>query len=529
MKLSPAFFIAFLVGRAYGKPTARAMRIHEARDDIPSSFLEIGLAPPDTVLNLRLALVQGNFPALEQALMDVSTPGSPLYGQHLSKEEVEALVAPKPETIAAVNTWLTENGIEASTVSPAGDWLQFAIPVSKANELLGATFSVFNHTPSGRTVIRTLAYSIPADLKGHVDLVHPTTSFTPPLHVPKLTFIPREEIEERELNVSASCQSAITPACLQALYAIPSAPANVSSNTLGMSGFDEQFANEQDLGIFLETFRPDIPPSTTFNLLTFDGGENPQNRPGILADLDVQYAIGLATNVPTFFASVGPNNTDGADFGLLDLINATLVCSTPPHVIVTTSGEDENALSANLQTNLCNAYAQLGARGISILFASGDGGVAGSQAQNCTTFLPTFPSNCPFVTSVGATTGVEPEVAANFSSGGFSNIFAQPSYQAAAVSRYLSELGNRNAGHFNRSGPSVIALLNDLFAQQGRTPLGFLNPLLYSLQGTDAFTDITNGSNPGCGTNGFPALEGWDAVTGLGTPNFTALSLAIGV
>lgn len=74
-------------------------------------------------------------------------------------------------------------------------------------------------------------------------------SFTPPLHVPKLTFIPRQEIKERELNVSASCQSAITPACLQALYAIPSAPANVSSNTLGVSGFDEQFANEQDLGV----------------------------------------------------------------------------------------------------------------------------------------------------------------------------------------------------------------------------------------------------------------------------------------
>lgn len=92
---------------------------------------------------------------------------------------MEALVAPKPETVAAVNTWLSENGIEASTVSPAGDWLQFAIPVSKANELLETRFSMFNHTPSGRTVIRTLAYSIPADLKGHVDLVHPTTRYVP--------------------------------------------------------------------------------------------------------------------------------------------------------------------------------------------------------------------------------------------------------------------------------------------------------------------------------------------------------------
>ena len=41
---------------------------------------------------------------------------------------------------------------------------------------------------------------------------------------------------------------------------------------------------------------------------------------------------------------------------------------------------------------------QLGARGTSVLFASGDGGVAGADADqnpNCVTFVPTFPSTCP--------------------------------------------------------------------------------------------------------------------------------------
>ena len=49
-------------------------------------------------------------------------------------------------------------------------------------------------------------------------------------------------------------------------------------------------------------------------------------------------------------------------------------------------------------SNLCNAYAQLGARGVSILYASGDGGVSGSQANNACNgqaFVPTFPSGCP--------------------------------------------------------------------------------------------------------------------------------------
>lgn len=88
---------------------------------------------------------------------------------------------------------------------------------------------------------------------------------------------------------------------------------------------------------------------------------------------------------------------------------------------------------------------QLGALGTSILFASGDGGVAGSQSQSCTTFQPTFPAGCPYLTAVGATQGV-PETAASFSSGGFSNIFAQPSFQSDAVATYLTALGKTNSG-----------------------------------------------------------------------------------
>ena len=90
---------------------------------------------------------------------------------------MEQFVTPKPETVSAVTAWLKENSIEIAKASPAGDWLSFSILVSKANELLDADFSVFTHTETGTTSIRTLAYSIPADLKGHLDFVHPTTVY----------------------------------------------------------------------------------------------------------------------------------------------------------------------------------------------------------------------------------------------------------------------------------------------------------------------------------------------------------------
>jgi len=45
-------------------------------------------------------------------------------------------------------------------------------------------------------------------------------------------------------------------------------------------------------------------------------------------------------------------------------------------------------------------------------------------------------------------------------------------------------------------------MLNDARISAGKTPLGFLNPFLYSA-GYTALNDITMGNNPGCGTEGF--------------------------
>lgn len=88
---------------------------------------------------------------------------------------------------------------------------------------------------------------------------------------------------------------------------------------------------------------------------------------------------------------------------------------------------------------------KLGLQGTSIVFASGDDGVArrsgpclGSKRN---IFTPGEPASCPYVTSVGATTlpsgsvpGDEETAVTSFSSGGgFSNIWTTPSYQASAV------------------------------------------------------------------------------------------------
>ncbi|KAA1475870.1 family S53 protease [Dentipellis sp. KUC8613] len=562
-----SFFLITLLAVVSASPAPTAMVVREKRDSVPSGYVKKAVAPADQVLELRLGLVQSDPKGLEDALMAVSTPGSARRGQFLTKEETEAFVAPTQESLDAVNAFLTSQGLTATKFSPAGDILAVNMTVEQANKAFATQFTTFTHEASGQQSVRTLEYSIPAALQGHLDFVHPTVTFSRPLSGKPLMSIPLPPNVNPAKNltgdaVPASCSSVITPACLQALYGIPASSTNPASNKLGVSGFIDQFANQQDLRTFLTNLATNVPAATGFTLQTLDGGSNPQTQSeaGIEANLDTQYTIGNAPGVPVTFISVGDNTRDGV-FGFLDIINFLLGESAPPQVLTTSYGSNENEISSSLANNLCNAYAQLGARGTSILFSSGDGGVSGSQSGSCSTFVPTFPSGCPFMTSVGATTGV-PETSASFSSGGFSNTFAQPSYQASAVSAFLTKLGNTNSGKFNRAGrgfpdvaaqgdnveivfqqefglvagtscsspifASVVSLLNGELIAAGKPALGFLNPFLYST-GASALTDITTGDNPGCGTNGFPAVAGWDPVTGLGTPNFAALRTAVGL
>ncbi|OAA53349.1 Peptidase S8/S53, subtilisin/kexin/sedolisin [Cordyceps fumosorosea ARSEF 2679] len=167
--------------------------------------------------------------------------------------------------------------------------------------------------------------------------------------------------------------------------------------------------------------------------------------------------------------------------------------------------------------------------------------------------------------------------------GGFSNIFPRPDYQKDVVSNYLLrhnpnyfsyETTNgtipsdpNNRGIYNRAGrgyPDVAALgdnglvvvhgkpglsggtsmsspivaaifnrINDVRMNAGKGPIGFANPALYDAAANvdGFFNDITEGDQSlggifsdrgfsACGNKGFSAVEGWDPVSGLGTPNY---------
>lgn len=190
-------------------------------------------------------------------------------------------------------------------------------------------------------------------------------------------------------------------------------------------------------------------------------------------------------------------------------------------------------------------------------------------------FAPSFPATCPYVTSVGATQikpttslpdaralGVQPEKACETvicSGGGFSNVFDLPEYQADAVQSWFSkfsppygadkfknsrqtrgfpDISVNGAKHLaavngefvlfygtSAATPtlgSILTLVNQDRLNAGMSSVGSINPVAYAHP--EVFNDITEESNPGCGTSGFAAALGWDPVTGLGTLDYQKIS-----
>ena len=94
---------------------------------------------------------------------------------------------------------------------------------------------------------------------------------------------------------------------------------------------------------------------------------------------------------------------------------------------------------------------------------------------------------------------------------------------------YLSTIDRLYKGgylNFLPIGYSLIfARLNGIRIKNGGQLLGFLNPWIY--QNSAAFNDVTQGVNNHNLPNGFTAIEGWDASSGVGTPNFAKMVKAL--
>ncbi|KAH9023587.1 peptidase S8/S53 domain-containing protein [Lactarius deliciosus] len=539
------------------------MRSKHSWKSIPENWECLGLPTADTMIDLHIALKPYRENALVDALNEVSDPGHPRYGVHLSREQVADIVAPHPDTVQLVRSWFEHHRVTSSSVSVTngGSFLTVTgVSVSQANDLLGASYQLYRHTKSNETIVRTLGYSLPVVLHMHVQTVAPTTFFSSQL-TPWQTPRKRSDVAEMWPGKSPSGEPVtmplnrritdVTPAFLRQLYnTITYLPSAMDRNVVGITGYNREYPSQADLTLFMDKYRWDG-TDATYAVELVNGGKYDPDNPGGEANLNVQLSESMTYPTPHIFYSTEKSPNNDAFFAWLKTV---LNQQKIPQTISTSYGTFERSFPKDYAIQVCNMFAQLGARGTSVLFASGDDGVG--RGDCATRFTPVFPATCPYVTAVGGTTSFSPEVAASLSGGGFSEYFARPGYQQPVVSTFLDVLGQQYSGLYNPSGrgipdiaaqavtipyfhkgqeimadgtscstpivAGIISLLNDYRLSQGKTQLGFLNPWLYG-GGLNGLNDIVSGSNPGCNTDGFSAIVGWDPATGLGTPDFFRL------
>ncbi|KAH7908107.1 peptidase S8/S53 domain-containing protein [Hygrophoropsis aurantiaca] len=605
--------------------------LHEKRSSLPRGWSVARQPAPLARLPLRFALKQRNINEIGTYLSDVSHPRSPNYGQHWTAGDVARMFAPSEEAIETVSGWLSDNGVDSSRirVSKNGGWVEVEdASVEEAERLMNTQYNIYSHA-TGQEHVACEAYHLPEHVSTHVDFVLPSVHFDARLTKrsggdggrasdigqpgvgikPKTTGAVTKTVGEIE-----QCAEYITPVCLRALYGLDYEPVATDKNSYGIVEYTPEAYLKSDLEMFAMNYSTDLIGKYPYQV-SIDGGYQQMEDMGFEyngePDLDLQYGMTLVTGKQLVTLYQAGDMVEGASFNnFLDAIDGTYCtfeggddytqdskypdyapggyagpedCGTvkPAYVISTSYGYDEADLTPFYAERQCAEYAKLGLMGVTVLYSSGDDGVAGNddyclnpngtQTADGTMFDPSFPGTCPYVTSVGATMmkpnasvyDAQPEMACMeviYSGGGFSNYFAMPEYQRDAVEYYLETYPPDypatmwNSTGMSRAFPDISAnganyvvavdgefelvygtscsspvsgaiftMINDARLAAGKGPIGFINPTIYSSEFAGLFNDITEGSNPGCGTEGFNATIGWDPVTGLGTPNFPKL------
>ncbi|KAH9160873.1 Pro-kumamolisin, activation domain-containing protein [Lactarius sanguifluus] len=363
------------------------MRSKHSWNTIPENWESLGFPTADTMIDLYIALKPYRENALIDALNEVSDPRHPRhvsstihslrmfsrvpllryrYGMHLSREQVADIVAPHPDTVQLVHSWFEHHRVPSSSVSVThgGSFLTVTgVSVSQANDLLGASYQLYTHTKTNETIVRTLGYSLPVVLHGHVQTVAPTTFFfspvmqrqTPRKHLGAAAVRPGKSPSHRDDDAYA------TLSFLRWLYSTAAyVPSAMDRNKVGVTGYDQEYPSPSDLTSYMRKYRLDG-IDATYVVESVNGGEYDPNNPGLEANVNIQLSGGMTYPTPQIFYSTkaSPN---GDHF--LTWLNAVLSQQDVPQTITTSYGTVENAFPRGYATQVCVLFGQLGVRGV---------------------------------------------------------------------------------------------------------------------------------------------------------------------
>lgn len=530
----------------------------------PSTVL-LGPVPDGTELDVAVGVAGPSSTNADAALNLIDTPGTPEYHHYLSPETIASRFGPSQAAYAAAAAHFTAAGLSVQT-SPDRTVLLVHGTATQVGAAFGTSFDQYRE--AGRTFFsHPTAARLPSGIPwsgalglGNVTAIRP--------------LVTRSSAPATPL-AGCSGSSGYIPCQIEKAYnltALLAGGANGSGYTLAVvdtyDGNEPQGQLATDLGSFESalglaagTVNYLYPVPTSRNLNATSTGWALEEA------LDLEWARAMAP-AATIKMTFAPDPTAGL-YGSVDW----LVAHHAADVISLSWGEPDVGMYnayALACASACNAttdgsYALLhpvledaALEGITVLAATGDCGAAGGTSGVSTD----YPASDAFTVGVGATdltlnasngylresgwSGNDSGASApgcqnQGGSGGGYSPFPRPYWQHATglspngTTRAIPDV-SINGGNgveiviggfaLPASGTSVscplwAGIVTDLDTFGG-APLGFITPSLYAIaagsSGAKAFHDVTTGSN------GYKAGVGWDAVTGLGSPNVGALS-----
>lgn len=490
----------------------------------PQDAKEAGRTPRQQVLSVSVIVRRKNPLVLKD-----------LKGKRVSRAQFEKKYAASTEDFAALRQFAHEHGLAVDEA--ASSLTRRTMVLRGTAQSLENAFGVELHDyESGGRRFHSFAgpASVPENCAGVVEAVLGLDAR--PIAKPHIRFL------------SGDQQAAVTytPVQVAELYNFPTG-VNGTGETIGIIELGGGY-NTSDLTTYFNGLGL-TPPQVA--AVSVDGATNSPTTPDsadgeVALDIEVAGAVAPGAKIAVYFA---PNTEQG----FVDAVTTAVHDTThTPSVISISWGGPESTWPQSAMTALDDACQSAGALGITVTVAAGDNGSSDGESGNNVD----FPASSPHVLACGGTklegsgTTITSETVWNDGSqggatgGGVSVDFALPSWQAnAGVPKPTSANGGRGVpdvagdaspetgynilvdgqqeivGGTSAVAPlwaGLIALVN----QQRGSSAGFVNPALYAAP--SAFHDITSGNN-----GAFSAGPGWDACTGLGSPNGTAVAAAL--
>lgn len=490
----------------------------------------LGPVSPDTQISVTLVLRRRA--PLDESL--VAGPGT------VTTEEFAQRYGADGGDLVRVAEVVTSAGLSITGIHVGARQLIVRGPASILTEIFGTQLSLSRgHGGVDATVefhTRSGELRVPAELDGVVTAVLGLDDRT-------------QSRAYFRLHADPAAAQSFTPDQLGSLYGFPDGT-DGKGQTIAMIELGGGF-KPADISAYFAGLKIAAPTVTAVGV---GGGTNtPTGDPGsadgeVMLDIEIAGALAPGADQVVYFA---PNT----DQGFLNAVTTAVHATPTPAVVSISWGQSEDQWTAQARTAMDQAFADAAALGVSVCAASGDNGSSDNQTDGAQ--HADFPASSPHVLGCGGThleansSSITSETVWNTpgggaTGGGVSTAFPVPAYQSAAgvparagggTGRGVPDVaGNADpatgyqilvdgqrtvAGGTSAVAPLWAALLARLAQGAGRK-LGLVHTQLY--QGVRAgtaqagFRDITTGSN-----GAYQAAPGWDACTGLGTPDGKAL------